>query len=518
MDCFKFQFCFKQLQHRNKLLMSRAIPTPTFGFGYGFMRFGRWLFSSAVVCMFAVESTLAAQWPIKDFVVFFGEPWSSSHPDLVEIGRYVADESSYELDSREQRPPHIPQSTVIEIENYLGLVARRYEALGFLPPKLEPFIKQADGRYAYRVYLYDTDQKAPASYSTDCAGGVLRRIIRVDLANPFSPDDLAIGKNGTVTDKGYQHLAHELFHAVQASYPLFAENCALGDWIGEGTADALGVDLARELRGVALPSSANRWGMRRYYTPLRVRDDPPDPLRQDAYKTASFWRYAGEKVTLSGGIPGLEFVEPDYSYLHDFFMKNIDGGASENTELRWLNERLLEHPAFLQGLSRIYPYFISTFAGYVNTRLTPSATPGGDTSRNMWLGEVFGKCLAQISESGYPPARLQLELKKVAAGCWMLHSDISSAIDVSISARGPGAAQLSNLVVGTANGAQVGAPVIVSVNGEDIAFWLFSIRNTPGVANVFVISNVAEDPALTTAFKVDLEISASAWTGTISAP
>ena len=211
---------------------------------------------STLLCLPHLESALAAQWPVKDFVVFFGEPWSSNVPDLVEIGRYVTDESSYELDTREDRPAHIPESTVTEIENYLGLVARRYEALGFLPPTLEPVIRQADGRFAYRVYLYDTDQDAPASYSTDCAGGVLRRIIRVDLDNPSSPAGLAIGQNGKITDKGYQDLAHELFHAVQASYPLFKENCALGDWIFEGTADALGVDLARELRGITLPWKA----------------------------------------------------------------------------------------------------------------------------------------------------------------------------------------------------------------------------------------------------------------------
>lgn len=477
-----------------------------------------YLLVSVLICVLHVENLLAAQWPVKDFVVFIGEPWSSNVPDLVEIGRYVTDESAYELDSPEERPAHIPQSTVTEIETYLGLVARRYEALGFLPPALEPVIKQADGRFAYRVYLYDTDQGAPASYSNDCNGGVLRRVIRIDLNNPSSPDSLAIGPDGRITNKGYQDMAHELFHAVQAAYPLFNENCTLGDWIVEGTADAMGVDMARELRGIALPSNANRWGMRRYFTPLRVADDPPNPRKQDAYKTASFWRYAGEKATLSGGIPGVEFVEPDYSYLHDFFTKNIDGQVSENTELRWLNDRLLEHPAFLQGLNRMYAYFISTFAGYVNTRLISSATPGGDTSRNMWLGAVFDKCLVQISNSGNPPARLQLELKKVAAGCWMFNSDIPSAIDVSVSARGGNAAQLSNLVVGTANGAQVGTPVIVSVNGEEIAFWLFSVRNTPGVANVFVISNVAEDPALTKDITVDLEISASAWTGNISTP
>ncbi len=470
-----------------------------------------------LLLVMVTQGVLAAQWPVKDFEIFFGDPWHTNYVSAVAAGRTIQDSGFYDLDGDSEQPANISDASKLQIEAYLGAVARHYEAIGFLPPVLEPIVERADGSSAFRIYLYDRDDTAPAVYSSDCSGGALRRTIQVDTDLPGNLDAMTIGSNGKVSNKGYKDLAHELFHAVQASYPLFQKNCALGDWIVEGTADALGVDMARKLRGLDLVSDADRWGMRRYHYPLRVRDDPGGQRKQDGYKSASFWRYIGEKSALFGGNPSLNFVEPDYSYLHDFFKANLSAKASEKTELDWLNVQLKKHSNILLGLDRLYPNFISTFAGYIHTRLITRRHPG-NAGRDVWLGQLFGKCPVLTVDSGWPAAKLQLNLKKVTAGCFILNSDISDAVDIAVSARASSVADLRALAIGTDGGAKVGQPKIVYVNNEYIAHWLFRTADPSINEPVFVVSNIANDPSLTKEIKVEIEVSASAWSSNISTP
>ncbi len=466
-----------------------------------------------------MSSLALASWPITEFKVFLGEPWSFKGENASYVGPLRALEDLIGLldteDNRERL--NVPAATIDEIERYLGEVALRFSEMGFRPPMLEPIVERRDGTKAYVVFIYDFDQGTPAYYSSDCDGGGLRRLLRVDSLHNPNGATIRNDASGLVTDKGYQDLAHELFHAVQAAYPLDRENCNLGDWISEGTAQAIGVDIARELRGIKPVNEPRFWGMRPYDKPLWVADNLEHPFKDNAYQSASFWRYIGEKAALAGGIPGVDFGPPDYRYLNDFFNSSLTGTASENTELEWINQQLFDLDEVGIGLSRLYPYFVSTYAGYVNHRLQ-SMNLSSLAARTEWLGQSFGHCPYLEANADGKPASYPLKLGKVASGCWLLGSTIQAPIAIQVTAQGVPAEQLAALAVGTHNGQVVDKPDIVTIGEQVLAYWLFRVDNVPGEQTVFIISNVAEKPEETQPLNIEVNVTVSGWNSSLLTP
>ena len=236
-------------------------------------------FCSILLCFAFIiipNAQLNAAWNTTQFEVVQGEPGSLLDSFVEGLGFVDLDEN-----------------TVAEIENYLAEVAREYERLGFREPALDD---KSLGNHKFQIFIFDyEDSVSGAGYSISCNDRISRRYIRIDSSK--------LMKGGKIDPKMFEHLAHELFHAVQGSYDLFFRNCALGDWIGEGTAEAIGVDTTFKLRNL-LPSEPRiRWGGRAYINPLRVADD--DTARKDeGYWTSSLWRYIGEHVNAGAGRPG----------------------------------------------------------------------------------------------------------------------------------------------------------------------------------------------------------------------
>lgn len=464
-----------------------------------------------------------ADWSNMQFEVFFGEPWYLSHPDFTNIGRFLEDEYDIAFDETQARPDWLPESTVKEIENYLQETARWLSAMGFERPKLEPLVQRDDGQWAYRVYLYDYDG-APARYRNGCFGGKVRRLIEVDL-QPNGGDGNVINGQGRITDKGYQDLAHELFHAVQAAYPIFTDDCSLGDWIVEGTAQAVGDDAARVLRRIE-PRNLSALGVRRYHEPLRVEDDPPcmessaDGLgclgRNDGYWTASLWRYLGEMEALGGSWPPTSFTEPDYGYLHRFFGERLAGAPSEANELAWLDDNLAGAGGFNKSLDRTFSTFTTTFAAYPTTRL---ATAGGAApNQERYFDLAFGGCPEITLNLDSSPVTLPVSLATVASACVRLATDIGVPLHVQVTAHPMGGSALPDLWVGTQAGLAVGQPLVVRVKDTDFAEWRFRLAPDPGEQVPLVISNVAGDAERTAEQQVELRFTASAWSRNLGSP
>ncbi len=131
-----------------------------------------------------------------------------------------------------------------------------------------------------------------------------------------------------VTRRGLQTLTHELFHAVQYNSPLFRDHCSKPPtaWITEGTARAIGWDIARaqiaadEVSGSVDPKEVH--GLRDYSTPLHrpASDD-------DAYHTSSFWRFLAEYNAHFYHGPPTPTAAPsavDYGYLNALFDRPAD--------------------------------------------------------------------------------------------------------------------------------------------------------------------------------------------------
>ena len=150
------------------------------------------------------------------------------------------------------------------------------------------------------------------------------------FAGPLLPGDAEVKLEAT--DQGKMTLVHELFHAIQAAYPIKENDDPL--WIIEGTAEA--VEIA--------------WAMRRGWTlgdvPSRFFDDPLHRPRSEehAYMTSAFWLWLGE----------IYGSEDRVGYLHEMLQTGsfeADGGLHDfETFLR-------KH--FSTRLFEVFPKFIA---------------------------------------------------------------------------------------------------------------------------------------------------------------
>jgi hypothetical protein len=250
-----------------------------------------------------------------------------------------------------------------EIENWLEKIANEFEALGFNEPRYEA--KTSDGKF-YEVHVFPFDGTARAR--NDCDDPSKVTVIQI---NPLSDE---IVKDGKLTEKGYQDLAHELFHTVQYAYPMFQKNCGQGEWILEGTAEAVGIETARKILNIK-PYTFCQIGLRPYSEELYVYkmggvNDKPC-MQSRAYQSQSFWQFLGEYNSAHGRPNPKQFVPPNYSYLHEIF--NTQHKSSHwKDEYEWLDTALQKKFGF--GLSRAYPSFIGTFSAYWKKRL--SGYPG----------------------------------------------------------------------------------------------------------------------------------------------
>jgi len=442
----------------------------------------RWMFVCLIGLM-APYQQLEADWSTTQFEVVQGAP--DSFLDALAEGVGIVD---------------LEESTATEIEDFLAEAAREYEFLGFREPALD--YKSAGG-FAYQVFVFDfSDDDSPAGYSKSCRDDKGRRYIRIDSSR--------IMNGGKIDPKFLEHLAHELFHAVQGSYDLFYNHCMLGDWIVEGTAEAVGVDTAFKLRNIVPPEPRIRWGGRAYNTRLWVADD--DMSRKDeAYWTSSLWRYIGEKNTLASANPGTRYTPADYRYLVKFFEQDVNGASSPSAEIAWLDEVLDKYMD--SGLESIYPNFVSTFAGYIPARA------GTGKNAETWRKWLFGQCPKLSLSANQKTVTFSPTLDIVASGCFELDISAPDWADVSLTIGNLDKKELDALSVGTADGAKVGNATIFEVPGEQgnhVGSWLFRVPATP--PQVFVISNVSPRAGETQALAPILEISLSSWNSSMTKP
>ncbi|MEM1434304.1 MAG: hypothetical protein AAGG11_09640, partial [Pseudomonadota bacterium] len=339
---------------------------------------------------------LAAPWPTTEFEVFEGTPFRSSESYLEYLAKESAGWAEYET---EASVPLTPTLRAL-IEGMLRDTALLLDRQGFPPPKYDPPVERDDGKRAWRIYYYDfpKEQDDLARYVHDCFDG--RDHIAIN-AGRFT-------RNGQMTPKSYGDLAHELFHAVQASMPMGRMNCedAVGDWITEGQAEAFGHDMARQLRGLEINNRKVRWGRRSYAKPLSAADQGDDATDGIDYQSSSFWRYLAERYhlrqsNLSGpqALPGPDLPSnygTDYSYLLELYQRHITR-VNPLGELNWLDAGLRKvftsklaiaasgGKAKAKNLRQVYTEFLAVYADYgqYRARGKQSTAAGART----WLEE-----------------------------------------------------------------------------------------------------------------------------------
>ncbi|MCZ6799473.1 MAG: hypothetical protein O7F12_03210, partial [Nitrospirae bacterium] len=374
-----------------------------------------------------------------------------------------------------------------EVEAWLEKIANEFELLGFNEPRYEA--KTSDGKF-YEVHVFPFDGTARAR--SDCDNP--SRVIVIQI-NPLSD---MIFQDGKLTTKGYQDLAHELFHTIQYGYPMFQKNCGQGQWIVEGTAEAVGIEMARKLLNKK-PYAFCQIGLRPYSEQLYIYkkgvlyDKPCN--QQRAYQSQSFWQFLGEYNSLKGRPKPKTFVAPDYSYLHDFF-NTAHKSSHWKDEYEWLDTALRKKFGF--GLSRAYPSFIGTFSAYWKKRLLgyPGKFPSNAEDRKKkWHKNVFGGCdEVPLKKTTIPRTITVEEIQPVAARCLDLEFTFTGQANFTILAEGTGHNLLA-LGVTTADGQKRVQPTVFpnAQQPQHVSF-KFSIPVKAGDHKVFVISNIANKP------------------------
>jgi hypothetical protein len=435
----------------------------------------------AGVFMCTMAQPLGAQWSVTEFEVMGYGP-SKFALSLAEPHLVLGDMIQTAGDTAEIRLRR-------DIEAYLHEAAVRLAAWGFPEPALNPPGQTLTGRY--RVYLVDQlEDAAGRTHGDHCFGpGITRRAILIDRSDVTRTDPAG---SELLTAFGYEALGHELFHAVQHAMRFFEAKCALkwelphrvGDWITEGTAEAVGVDLARMIR----PGPTPTWGNREYDRPL------PVPLRlnllsetasADAvnpYETASFWRYLAEMHARKGALPGIGPDEPiDYGYLVRMFGDQATRdcnavGAACAAELKWLDGWMIRQ--FGRNLKQSFPLFIETLAMYGERGGRARTSMSSIHDASNWRVQVFKTPCTEVKfeRGGSRSVRTLVgQFHPNSARCWQVSADTLAAdAALGITVIGPrGAPSLAHLSVATGGPpVETDSPTVVFTQERTQADWV----------------------------------------------
>jgi len=456
-------------------------------------------------------------WPIKEFEVVAVEPAGvvdgnrHIHAWVEEMVRIIRTETDYDPDF----PPIWDEATVPdslfdiarqEIESVLHEAAVKLESWGFSSPLLEPVVKNEVGVDAYRVYLVTGRPQSGVYHAQPCHFGIREAVLVLNA-------DVVLASDGSLTDPGVQTVVHELVHAAQFGLPSYSCGSGYpGQWIGEGTARAIGFDVLRQLRGTSSfrGMHAAAWGARMYSEQLPV---PGATGTSRAYRSSSFWRWLAEFQRSRPTFPGPDTSWPaDYSYLPRLLGRDLatrdcysDDGPCD-AELRWLDAGLRSQ--FGLSLRELYARFIRAYALYGEGRV--HSTEGGSptTWRKNWLGRSFahetGMGCAEImldrTAEGRQKTFTVSRFPDVAARCWEIEFDGYTedvVLAVTATHRPGNEAVLEQLTAVMADGSsRVDDARVRTVAGVPETTWYYDHLSAVDTA-LFLLANVADEPYAT---------------------
>jgi hypothetical protein len=464
-----------------------------------------------------------AAWELTRFELFQGKPVKSDdwrEQESESLLRFLPGMESLSDDN------------IRETEQFLHEVAEKLSKWGFADPLAEGYfdsvVTRDDGTRAIRVYYFPVQGliQPYAWYSPGlpCAEPPTpRKVINLNASK--------YARNGRITDMNYQTLAHELFHAVQFSSEYSKKLSCVGvTWISEGSADAIGTFLARDLRNIQFKEEYTPGnnqilkvvGGRDYSEPLHLPKQ--GKKHKDDYLTSSFWRYLAEEDYASRGgqqhqgsaatldniaLPATE----NYEYLANFFNQPWGVHPGPAGQLTWLNKRMLGETHIRGSLAHLYPKFVASFADHMNKRIGPKLGPGSPDREHKWLEQIFTDCDSAGSVANGASISLNIRVKPIAARCFKVNV-LPGALkkNVIIQAMHDDKSLLQQLQIGLPDGSDVRIPVIKSFNEDQpphIAIWSFPTFF--GNTGTYIISNVARNPASTKAVDLQFHLSTSDW-------
>lgn len=388
------------------------------------------------------------------------------------------------------------------IETYMNRVAQFYEKQGWPQPRHEA-INDSNSAFLVEVAEY-SDGAGPPRALTDCNNPATKTKIYID------PREW-----GQTPNKDWQDLAHEMFHTIQYNYPAFNRDCnngqEPGQWVLEGTAEAVGIEAARVVGGVN-PYHFCQIGMRDYGSALFIKNNKKGALcPSESYATKSFWQFLGEWKAGDAYPTPQKFTPPNYAYLDKLFRKRPSSFGAK-AEYQWLDQSIKESFGF--DLRRAYSGFAAAFSGYYEHRknrypaLSASSIEG-------WHKQIYGECkAATISPAKFNVA---LSIEAIASRCVKAHFLTAGQHNVEMVANG-NVEQLRALTISVGNGMQRVEPIMKPAGKPTKAHFNFVVNiNAPGV-QYFVVSNAANNPQNTVKTNILLDMISATVKSTSASP
>ncbi len=459
-----------------------------------------------VVWLWLPLSAGAETWPIKEFKVFQKKPGDLTSTKV------------------------ISSQVATEIERWLKRVAQEYESMGFKKPtygkKKESILSSKD---VFPVYVYPYSTGAQAAMGDVCNTSRNNQTGKVTLYKDFNPimiaDSGRIIKNGKLTSEAYQDFAHELFHAVQNSYSLFNQDCNAqpGGWISEGTAEAVGIEMARKLKGIP-PNHICQMGVRSFSERLYVQPKRSPIISfcspaSRPYQTQSFWQYLGEYITrkhVKKKLEAEEFVTPDFRYLHRFFNTTHPMG-SQSKEYAWLDKVLYFSKRYGKNqfgstLHTVYSRFVGTFSSYWKPkRRNRYPAVGSGTAalkEKRWNKLIFGTCMEVQIKKGKAVPPIALPIGPVAARCIKVNFNVRERVKLTFNVSGGNQSlALESLAISTAGGKKIVRRHPGEQHPNKLGHFIVSPAPNRMVPEVyFIVSNVAQDAGQTVSLSPSIRI------------
>jgi hypothetical protein len=464
---------------------------------------------SAAFCVGA-RPGYAQSWPTHDFELLAVDETTITSPLLMSLGELHETLAAFGLDPTTVGSFELPDSTREDIEQLLGQAAEILDQWGFGPPSLP---RPATALGDYRVFIVDAlepadgQQLGPSGVHRTQYGHCLTRDILFLNAQ-------AILIDGALSLRGRRVVVHELFHAVQKNSAFFGGVCGewAGDWLTEGTADAVGWDMVRLLRSRDLFYALGfpPWGERSYSHLLAIPSRMNSPV--SPYPTLSFWRYLSEYHGSGSRPPGPGSDEPiDYRYLARLLDSPpvASGCRAANSscalEARWLDVRLRNMMG--ASLRELYSRFIGTYALYGGHR----ASYGTDFNGRRWRQGSFDEScrpvlITEDSKHIEDISRFGL-FQEMSAQCWAVTlRGFDQDMNVLVTVEGSEAAwTLSDLsAIAARDTTRTGLPQVSEPQRPELHSDPDSeqpvaefVLGFPDSTSWFLLTNFADDPAAT---------------------
>lgn len=453
----------------------------------------------AVIMVTMLPHLAEAAWKIQQFQVFAGAPYQRANGAVEAVG--------FDWAEMEDLFPGFNRQ---EVESAFNAAAVWYSSRGFPEPLLEPVVDTDNGP-AYRIYVcseqwaasgemhkFAEQLKSLLGATRDIAnwascenwGAYNGRCAMTQGARPvfFLNADGPAFRNGNLTAQGYQTVAHEIFHAIQANTVMgkSPNPCKLGKWITEGMADAVSMDVLDDLwKGVSQPKGdgwvSKKFGVRPYEETF-ARD-------KGGYPVSSWWRFLAD---LNGGYDYLLTGRDGLPGVFDFEVRKAGDWRSE---VMWLDEGLLTK--FNMRLNELLGLFMNDYAMRVPPLSWTSGNPDKDVPK--WVKGVLGECEEIMLSDRKPSHRFSRNIAPLAGDCaWLTVNIAQATTQVSLQAESNDLDLFKDIWVGLAEGGTTLSDAMMAANsptgsGKSLGIWFnYTVRSH--APTLLTFTNAADDP------------------------